>query len=116
MKNWNVFFLIIAFASCSDIVSTKKLDLKVVENKEIKIEHYIVSEISNSYTHIDLTNKRWNKTELILRANSEIIDSVYIKQDSIIITSKYDNPISLLYDLTAKKYGYNIALKTENKN
>ncbi|PPK95814.1 hypothetical protein LY01_01407 [Nonlabens xylanidelens] len=113
MKNWNISLsiCIFIFISCTNTISTKKLNLKTVENEEIKIEHYTVSEFSNSYTHIDLTNKRWNKTELILRANSEVIDSVYIKQDSIIIMSKYENSKSLIYDLTAIKYGYNILLK-----
>lgn len=112
---WNgSYFLLMLFLFVTSC--TKKLELKVIENEEIKIEYYRVSEISNGCTHIDLTNKRWDTTELILRANSEVIDSVYIKQDSIIITSKYDDPLPLIYDLTAIKYGYKIAVKTEKEN
>ena len=88
--------------SCSD----KKLDLKIIENEEIKIEQYNVSEITTIHEFLDLTNKRWNKTERIYEGNTESIDSVYIRNDTIYLTTKYDKPI--IYDLAAIKFGYKI--------
>jgi hypothetical protein len=93
--------------SCSD----KKLNLKIIENEQIKIEQYTISKISSIHEFLDLTNKRWSKTERIYEGNTESIDSVFIKNDTIFLTSKYDNPI--IYDLSAIKFGYYIKVINE---
>lgn len=101
--------LVIGFlvGSCID----KKLGLKIIENKEIKIEQYFISEITSSHEFLDLTSKRWNEVERIYEGNTESIDSVFIKNDTIFLTTKYDNP--MIYDLAAIKFGYKIIVVKE---
>ena len=87
---------------------TKKLDLRVIENNDIKIEQYEISEITTSHDFIDVTNKRWDKTERIFEANGGSIDSVFIRHDSIIIQTSIN---AFMYDLAALKFGYKIIVK-----
>lgn len=98
----SILLLCTLLNSCID----KKLDLKIIENEEIKIEHYNISEITTIHEFLDLTEKRCNNTERIYEGNTESIDSVYIKNDTIYLTTKYDKPI--IYDLAAIKFGYQI--------
>jgi hypothetical protein len=95
------------FTSCFD----KKLGLIIIENEKIKIEQYKVSEITTIHEFLDLTNKRWNNVERIYEGNIESIDSVYIENDTIFLTTKYDNPV--IYDLAAIKFGYRIKVRKE---
>ena len=97
-----VLTLCLFIISCSD----KKLNLKIIENAQIKVEQYEISELTSIHEFLDLTNKRWNKTERIYEGNTESIDSVFIKNDTIFLTTKYEKPI--IYDLSAIKFGYNI--------
>lgn len=91
---------ILPIASC-----TKKLNLKVIENDVVKIEHYDISEIATMHEFVDITNKRWNRTERICEANSDSIDSLFITGDSIVLKT---SPSALMYDLAALKFGYKI--------
>lgn len=94
--------LLIMILSCN-----QKLDHKVIENKDIKIEHYQTSEITTIHEFVDITNKRWGKTERICEANSGSIDSIFIKDDSIIIRTSVN---AFFYDLAALKYGYSVII------
>ncbi len=111
MKNafYSLIILILIF-SCS-IDAKKKIDLTIIENDDIKIEKYKISEITTIHEFLDLTNKRWTKTERIYEGNTESIDSVYIKNDTIILITKYDEPT--IYDLSAIKFGYKIKVQKE---
>lgn len=85
----------------------KKLDLEVIfENRNIKLERYTISEITSSHEFIDITNKRWNKTERIYEANGGSINYILVRHDSIIIKA-WDK---FAYDLAAIKFGYKIVL------
>ena len=102
-----ILFLTFLFSSCAD----KKLDLKIIENDEITIEQYNVSTISTVHEFLDLTNKRWNMTERIYEGNTESIDSVFIKNDTIFLSSQYKE--RMIYDLSAIKFGYKIIIVNE---
>jgi len=102
-----LLFLAFLFSSCAD----KKLDLKIIENDEIMIEQYNISTISTVHEFLDLTDKRLNKTERIYEGNTESIDSVFIKNDKIFLTSQYKEPI--IYDLSAIKFAYKIIIVHE---
>ena len=102
-------FSLILFCSCAD----KKLNLRIVENKDIKIELYTISRITTMHDYCDITNKRWNKTERIYEVNSQLKDSLYIKNDSIIIQSEVKKRD--FYDLAAMKFGYEIVLVEPEK-
>ncbi len=110
MKTKNIitlYILTLILCACSN----KKLDLKIIENDKIKIEQYNVSQITTIHEFLDLTIKRSNKTERIYEGNTESIDSVYIKNDTLFLTSKYDKPI--IYELSAIKFGYKIMVISE---
>lgn len=98
----SAFFLLIFITSCD-----RKLDLETVfENRDVRVERYRISEITSCHDFVDITNKRWNKTERIYESNSETIRYILIRNDSIIIKvwSKF------AYDLAAIKFGYKIIL------
>ena len=96
------FSIIILAPSCR-----KKLNLEIIfENSEIKLERYQVSGITSIHEFIDITGKRWNKTERIYESNTGSIDYILVSNDSIIIKSHN----KFTYDLSAKKFGYNIVL------
>ena len=90
----------------------KKLNLETIENKEIKIEIYDISEITTIHQFVDLTNKRWDKTERIFEANSNTIDKVEIRNDTILLVTKQNEPI--IYDLAAIKFGHKILIQRIN--
>ena len=94
--------------SCNNTLGRKKLNLKTVENKEILVETYNISEITTIHQFIDITNKRWHKVERIFEANDNTVDSIFIKKDSLFLRTTYRNPI--VYDLASIKFGYKIIL------
>lgn len=106
MKLNKTFFCIIF--SITVISCTKKLDLKIIEDDVIKIEKYEISEITTIHEFIDITNKRWNKTERICEANQGSIDKIFLRNDSIIIKTTIN---ALFYDLSAIKFGHKIILE-----
>ena len=85
-----------------------KLNLKVIENNDIKIEQYEISEITSIHDFVDVTNKRWNRTERIFEASSGSIDRIFIRNDSIIIQISIQ---PVMYDLAALKFGYKIIIE-----
>lgn len=99
--------IIILLLSLHIVACDRKLDMKVIENEEIRIEHYTISEITTIHEFVDITNKRWDKTERICEANYGSIDSIFIKGDSIMIQSSIT---SHMYDLAAIKFGYYIVV------
>lgn len=101
------------FTSCENPFSEKKLDLNTIENEEIVVEKYSVSEITTVHQFIDITNKRWDKVERILEANDNSIDSIFIKQDTLFLRKASKEPV--IYDLSAIKFGYKVVL-LEPKN
>jgi len=106
MKFKNLLLLgsFLLFFSCDE-----KLDIKITENKDVKIERYRISRITSIHNYCDITNKQWNKTERIYEADWGVgKDSLYIKNDSIIIVA--DTANSVIYDLAAIKFGYKIVL------
>ena len=90
------------FSSCD----SPKLDLFTIDNEGVLVEKYRISEITTIHQFIDITNKRWNKTERILEANDNTIDSIYIKTDTLFLRTTYKQPI--IYDLASIKFGYKI--------
>lgn len=104
-----VFFLSLTICSCQND-STNKLNLVFIEDENVRIEKYDISEISNIHQFIDLISKRWNKKERLLEADSGTIDSVYLNNDTIYLITKEEKPI--IYDLAAIKFGYIIKVKT----
>lgn len=108
----SILILSFLFVSCfNKTLNVKKLNLKVIENQSIKIEQYDISEITTVHEFIDITNKRWNIVERIYEGNTESIDHVFVRNDTIFLTTQYDNPI--IYDLSAIKFGYKIELIKE---
>lgn len=97
-------FFLITILACS-----RKLDLKTIENAEIILENYEISEISTVHEFVDITNKRWNRTERICEANVSSIDTIFIKNDSTIIIKP--TATALFYDLAALKFGYRIIVE-----
>ncbi len=100
-----IFFI---FTSCDNSTAKKKLNLATIENEEILVEKYRISELTTIHQFIDITNKRWNKIERILEANDVSVDSIFIKQDTLFLRKASDNPI--IYDLASIKFGYKIIL------
>jgi hypothetical protein len=82
--------------------------MKTIENEEILIESYRVSELTTIHQFIDITNKRWSKVERILEANDGSIDSVFIRQDTLFLRKASNKPT--IYDLASIKFGYKIFL------
>jgi len=97
---WSISLLIL---SCRN-----KLDVTIIENNEIKIERYVISEITSMHEFADITNKRWDKTDRLCEANSGSIESIIIRDDSIIIKRSIN---SLFYDLAALKFGYKVVIE-----
>jgi len=104
------FFILTA---CDNRVGRKKLNLKTKENKEILVEAYEVSELTSIHQFVDITNKRWNKTERILEANDGSIDSVFIRQDTLFLQKAFKQPV--IYDLASIKFGYKVILLEPKK-
>lgn len=86
---------------------TEKLNPKVIENNDIKIEQYEINEITTIHNFVDVTNKRQNKIEKILESNNGNIDYIFIRNDSIIIQTSIN---SVIYDLAPLKFGYKIII------
>ena len=102
------FLTLFILSSCNNLLGRKKLDLEVIENEDILIEKYRISEITTIHQFIDITNKRWNKTERILESNDGSIESVFIKKDTIFLQKLKSEPI--IYDLASIKFGYRVVL------
>jgi hypothetical protein len=96
--------------SCGNLFDKKKLNLKIIENEEIKIEVYDISNITSIHQFADITNKRWNKSERIFEGNSNTIEKIKIKNDTIYIMTKQLEPI--IYDLAAIKFSYKVVIET----
>ena len=108
------FVTLIAFTSCDDQLGSTKLDLKTIENEEILVENYNISEITTIHQFVDITNKRWSKKERILEANSGSVDSVYIRHDTLYLRKTSSQPT--IYDLASIKFGYNVVLIEPNSD
>jgi hypothetical protein len=107
------FLTLFILSSCNNPLGRKKLDLEVVENEDILLEKYRVSEITTIHQFIDITNKRWNKTERILESNDGSIDSVFIKGDTLFLLKTESEPI--IYELASIKFGYKVILLEPKK-
>jgi hypothetical protein len=99
--------------SCDNPAGRKKLNLTTIENEEILIEKYRISEITTIHQFVDITNKRWNKVERILEANDGSVDSIFIRQDTLYLQKTSKQPV--IYDLASIKFGYTIILLEPNK-
>ena len=108
------FLTFFILSSCNSFSGRKKLNLTTIENEEILIEKYRISEISTIHQFIDITNKRWNKKERILEANDGSIDSIFIRQDTLYLQKTSKQPV--IYDLASIKFGYKIILLEPNKD
>jgi hypothetical protein len=116
MKKTIIIFTFLTFfilTSCDNPIDRKKLDLTTIENEEILIEKYRISEITTIHQFIDITNKRWNKMERILEANDGSVDSIFIRQDTLWLQKTSKQPV--IYDLASIKFGYTIILLEPNK-
>jgi hypothetical protein len=109
-----IFLALFILSSCDNPLGRKKLNLVTIENEEILVEKYRISEITTIHQFIDMTNKRWSKTERILEANEGSIDSVFIKQDTLFLQKTSSEPI--IYDLASIKFGYKIILLEPNND
>jgi len=106
----NILLLVIFFilTSCNNQIGKKKLDLITLENEEIRVEKYRISEITTIHQFVDITNKRWDKVERIIEANDGSIDSIFIKQDTLFLRKTSTQPV--IYDLASIKFGYKVIL------
>lgn len=102
--NLSTLLTFLLLASCNN----KRLDLRIIENEEILVEKYTVSEITTSHEFIDVTNKRYGKVERILEANEGSVDSVFIMGDTLFLKMNSKKP--LIYDLASIKFGYKVIL------
>ena len=98
----------VILTSCENPVGRKKLDLITVENEQVFVENYRISEITTIHQFIDITNKKWNKVERILEANDGSIDSVFLMHDTLFLLKSSDKPT--IYDLASIKFGHKIIL------
>ncbi|MBF9255820.1 hypothetical protein I2I11_21150 [Pontibacter sp. 172403-2] len=103
----------VILTSCDNSAGRKKLDLTTIENEEILIENYRISEITTIHQFVDITDKRWDKVERILEANDGSVDSIFISQDTLYLQKTSEQPI--IYDLALIKFGYKIILLEPNK-
>jgi hypothetical protein len=108
IKNILAVLISLALTSCDNLMEAKKLGLTTIENKEILVENYRISEITTIHQFIDITNKRWNKKERLFEGNDGTIDSIFMNHDTIYLRSIYKDPT--VYDLAAIKFGYKIIL------
>ena len=111
MKNTIIILAIIfsvLISSCDSSIGKKKLSLKTIENDDVLVEMFDISEITTVHQFIDITNKRWNKQERILEANQNTVDSIFIKQDTLFLQLTSNDP--MIYDLAALKFGYKVVL------
>lgn len=105
-----ITYLLVAMMILS--CSKKKLNTRVVENDEIKLEFYQISEISNIHEYIEITNKRWNKSEKIYEGESGQLVDFMIKHDTIFLDISTN---SIIYDLSAIKFNYKIVLREKKE-
>jgi hypothetical protein len=109
-----IFLTAITLTSCDNQLGSKKLDLKTLENDEILVENYRISEITTIHQFIDITNKRWGKVERVLEANDGSVDSVFIRQDTLFLQKTSNQPV--IYDLASIKFRYKIILLEPSNN
>jgi len=103
MKFICFILLLLSLISCD-----KKLDSISVDDKNIELEFYRISRITSSHDYIDLTLKSSNEKVNIYETNSYQIDSLFIRNDSIFIINKNDEPV--IYNLINSKFDYKIVL------
>lgn len=103
---FNLSILLTFFISTSCVEN--KLNLKVVENDDIRIEKYSISEITTIHEFIDIKSKTWKITERILEANDGSIDSIFINQDTLFLRKTSSQAV--IYDSLSTKFGYKIIL------
>jgi hypothetical protein len=54
-----ILFFLFLLTNCS-VLERKKLNLQIIENEDVKIEWYDISEITTIHEFVDITNKRWH--------------------------------------------------------
>ncbi len=94
----SISLIVFLISSCQN----KKLHLKVIENKDVKIEIYEISLIASMHQYVDLTDKHWNETTTIYKAEPDQLLDVKMRNDTIFLYTKYDD--MHFYDLVAVKY------------
>ena len=92
---------------------TKKLNLKTIENKDVKIEIYDISLITSGHQIVDLTDKYFKETTTIYKAGQNQLIDVKMRNDTIFLYTKRDD--MLFYELVAVKYNYTIQVVPENR-
>ena len=102
-----ISFLLFLCSSCE----TKKLNLKTIENKDVKIEIYDISLITSAHQYVDLTDKYFNETTTIYKANTDELTDVKMRNDTIFLHTKTDD--MHFYELVAVKYDYTIIVIPE---
>jgi hypothetical protein len=102
---------ILLFISCG--CETKKFHLKTIENKDVKIEIYDVSLITSGHQYVDLTDKYFNETTTIYKADTDQLTDVKMRNDTIFLYTKYDD--MHFYELVAVKYDYTIQVVPEKR-
>ena len=104
-----ISFLMFFCSSCE----TKKLNLKIIENKDVKIEIYEISLITSAHQYVDLTDKYFKETTTIYKANTDELIDVKMRNDTIFLYTKYDD--MYFYELVAVKYDHTIQVVPEIK-
>ena len=92
---------------------TKKLNLKTIENKDVKIEIYDISLITSGHQIVDLTDKYFKETTTIYKAGQNQLIDVKMRNDTIFLYTKTDD--MHFYELASVKYDYTIQVILENK-
>jgi len=106
-------FILLLSTGCETGFETKKLDLKTIENKEVKIEIYDISLITSGHQIVDLTDKYFKETTTIYKAGQNQLTDVKMRNDTIFLYTKRDD--MLFYELVAVKYNYTIQVIPENR-
>lgn len=104
-----IALLLFLCSSCE----TKKLGLKTIENKDVKIEIYEISLITSGHQCVDLTDKYFDETTTIYKANTDELMDVKLRNDTIFLYTKRDD--MHFYELVAVKYDYTIQVVPETR-
>ena len=99
-----ISLIVFLISSCQN----KKLHLKVIENKDVKIEIYEISLITSMHQYVDLTDKHWNETTTIYKAEPDQLLDVKMRNDTIFLVAvKYDCIIQVIPEVNSNKQTHN---------
>lgn len=102
-------FSVLFLTSCA--LPRTKLHEKIFKANDITVSWYQISEITTVHDFVDIT--RWGHTKNIMEANLDIINSILINGDTVIIKVNRDQTI---YSLAARTLGSFVRLDSSAHN